>query len=148
MPGTRSYLAVALALALSALSGCATETEPPPRAEPADLPALSEVPAIVPPTVAAPEPPKPPEPIPDLESLRGLNAVEVTALLGAPQFQRIDQPARIWQYRTSGCILDLFLYPSAGGELSVDHLETRRLKSPGDDPQSCFAAMVKAARST
>ena len=87
------------------------------------------------------------EPVPELSSLMGLAVPEIIALLGNPQFQRMDAPAELWQYRQNGCVLDLFLYPSSTG-LSVDHLETRHLKTASGDAQECFAAMVRTARAT
>ncbi len=85
------------------------------------------------------------EPVPELGSLMGLAVPEITALLGNPQFQRMDAPAELWQYRQNGCVLDLFLYPSSAG-LALDHLETRHLKTASGDAQECFAAMVRNAR--
>ena len=87
------------------------------------------------------------EPVPELDSLMGLAVPEIIALLGNPQFQRMDAPAELWQYRQNGCVLDLFLYPSSTG-LAVDHLETRHLKTASGDAQECFAAMVRTARAT
>ncbi len=87
------------------------------------------------------------EPVPELGSLMGLAVPEIIALLGNPQFQRMDAPAELWQYRQNGCILDLFLYPSSAG-LAVNHLETRHLKTASGDAQECFGAMVRTARAT
>lgn len=87
--------------------------------------------------------------VPAIASLTGWTEGRVVGLLGAPHFRRIDAPAELWQYRLNGCVLDLFLYPSSAGAMSVDHLETRVLDSAAagsaNDPQSCFAAIVQAA---
>ncbi len=151
-----SIFAALLALpALGVLSGCATEETPPPETtaqtttasdttETASLPAPDEKAPAQPATAPA----VPEEPVPALETLQGLDSVAVTALLGQPQFQRVDNPAELWQYRKNGCVLDLFLYPATNGALAVDHLETRHFKDSENDAQSCFAAIVRAARKT
>ncbi|MBT3172698.1 MAG: hypothetical protein HN333_14850 [Rhodospirillaceae bacterium] len=133
--------------ALTVLGGCATKETPPPEtkvdaAETASLPTPVEA---AQPIIA---PAEPEEPVPAMESLQGLDSNAVTALLGAPHFQRVDNPAEIWQYRRNGCVLDLFLYPASNGALAVDHLETRHFEVSDSNPQSCFATMVRAARET
>ena len=60
--------------------------------------------------------------IPDTEEagqfarLKGLNPVQVKAILGTPGFLRRDNPAEIWQYRGQGCTLDVFFYDGTGGK--------------------------------
>jgi hypothetical protein len=41
-----------------------------------------------------------------------------------PQFRRRDGQVEIWQYRGSGCTLDLFLYAEAG-DMRVRYVEPR-----------------------
>lgn len=48
--------------------------------------------------------------------LKGLNPVQVKAILGVPGFTRRDNPAEIWQYRAQGCTLDVFFYDSVSGK--------------------------------
>jgi hypothetical protein len=149
---SRGFLLAVLAV-LPMLVGCVidepdavlvTETAnlAAPAPEPVDSKAAEELPT---PVVSAPPPPPSP-PVPALVSLQGQQSVEIMALLGQPHFQRVDAPAELWQYRRNGCVLDLFLYPSSGGGLAVDHLETRQLKPDAEDAQACFATLVRAAR--
>ena len=48
----------------------------------------------------------------------------VRALLGEPGRVRSEPPARIWQYRADGCVLDIFLYKK-NGMREVAYLEAR-----------------------
>ena len=133
-----SYLLVA-ALALSA---CATEnqgrhetTGPTPETA---APALEQAatPAATPPPMRIFPPPA---------MLDGLEAVRVLDLLGQPPFKRRDDPALIWQYRTSQCALDLFLYrDKAGGAYRVRHFETRNRGTTAVSQKDCFAALINA----
>ena len=89
---------------------------------------------------------KPPaEALPALDSFIGLTPPEIQTFLGSPQFQRIDTPAEIWQYRLNGCVLYLFLYPSSDG-LAVSHLETRSHLDSNNNRQKCFTDIVRANR--
>jgi len=77
--------------------------------------------------------------------LDGLDAAKVLDLLGQPPFKRQDDPALIWQYRTSHCALDLFLYrDGAGGTYRVRHFETRNRGKAVVSPQDCFADLITA----
>jgi hypothetical protein len=65
---------------------------------------------------AAPSPAPPDEkvaaipPSPQLARFRDLRATEVEALVGGPDFRRVEPPAELWQYRTADCVVDLFFY--------------------------------------
>ena len=154
----RSWPVPALLVA-ALLAGCTGEDAPPPATHDApqsaeDVPRPAEI-AAIPPleeergSIVAPAPKAAPEtPIPAIETLRGLEAGKVTLMLGEPQFQRIDSPAELWQYRLGGCVLDLFFYPSSSGEMAVDHLETRHFDNSTSDPQGCFTQLVRAVRHT
>ncbi len=67
---------------------------PPPRSEPPRGP-------IEPPVAKLDD---------DPEQVIGLDDAALEALLGRPAFRRDDSPALIWQYRSDGCLLDVFLY--------------------------------------
>jgi hypothetical protein len=82
--------------------------------------------ADAPPQMAArPDPAEPPPKV-DAQPERfiGLDDSALRAELGAPALVRREGPARVWQYRAAGCVLDLVLYPGDAG-LSVRHLEAR-----------------------
>ena len=55
----------------------------------------------------------------------GLKPHDVQELLGMPKLVRRDDPAEVWQYRSSACVLDVFLYPEETGAQQVRYLEAR-----------------------
>jgi hypothetical protein len=61
---------------------------------------------------------------PGPERLVGLAAMSIQKMLGRPDFKRRDPPAEIWQYRKSGCFLDVFLYLNED-IYRVSHVEAR-----------------------
>jgi hypothetical protein len=82
---------------------------------------------------------------PPLSSLSGQNRAQVMALLGAPRFKRQDNPAEIWQYRSPGCFLDIFLYREKGGDAyRVRHFETRGGGKKTVSETDCFAGLIKS----
>ncbi len=81
------------------------------------------------------------------DQLSGLDRGELTALLGAADFDRRDGPAEILQYRNGICTLDIFLYrESANGAFRVAHVEARNLDMqnvPGDE---CLQSLRETRR--
>src|SRR5256885_11267912 len=61
------------------------------------------------PAPAAPAPPT----APDLKVV-GLNQSETEALLGQPQSSIDRPPAKVWQYRTRECAVDVYFYLDVG----------------------------------
>jgi hypothetical protein len=55
-------------------------------------------------------------PLRAVDELIGLERTELQARLGDPALRRRDAPAEIWQYRSSLCVLDLFLYRDGQAE--------------------------------
>jgi hypothetical protein len=103
----------------------APESPPPAPKETAEpAPAAPETPA--PGALAARPPAKPEPPPPQVKpaDLIGLTDAELAKVLGMPAFKRVDDPAALWQYRGTRCILDLFLYAD-GSAYRVTHLELR-----------------------
>ncbi|HSV29486.1 MAG TPA: hypothetical protein VLL76_08000, partial [Candidatus Omnitrophota bacterium] len=75
--------------------------------------------------------------------LKGLNPLQVKAVLGKPVFTRRDAPAEIWQYRSRACTLDVFLYDEKNGQ-SVAHVAVR---SPQPmDEKDCFSDLTARSR--
>lgn len=58
-----------------------------------------------------------------LDQFTGLRPVDLVALLGQPNLRRSDPPAELWQYRRTGCVLELYLYRD-GDAYRVVHAET------------------------
>jgi hypothetical protein len=63
-------------------------------------------------------------PLTDVSELIGLERQQLQARLGDPALRRRDAPAEIWQYRSSLCVLDLFLYRD-GQAVRVTNAEVR-----------------------
>jgi len=78
---------------------------------------------------------------PDPAKLVGIDGFDVEEALGKPDFIRKDDGVEIWQYRTSQCILDLFLYQKKG-HLSVDHSELRGAVAEHPADRTCFKSIV------
>jgi hypothetical protein len=71
----------------------------------------------------------------------------VVALLGPADFNRVDGPAEILQYRNGRCILDVFLYTkAAGGETRVTHVEARDGNMETVSEESCLNSVVQSPR--
>jgi hypothetical protein len=70
----------------------------------------------------------------------GLADSALARLMGAPEFKRIDNPAALWQYRGTNCILDVFLYAD-GPVYRVTHLEFRQAGA-GNGPMDGRAAKI------
>ncbi len=104
-----------------------TPTEPETQTETAAKPVAAPPTKPSPPDQSARTTPKPkPAPPPTIKraDLIGLTDAELTKVLGRPAFKRVDDPAALWQYRGTRCILDLFLYAD-GPSYRVTHLELR-----------------------
>jgi len=82
-----------------------------------------------------------------LGTLKDLTGQELIGKFGKPDFLRHEESAEIWQYRSSACVLELFLYPSANGDLQVAHVTTHYRASVGGPANQCmpFGGDVTAA---
>jgi len=131
--------------------------EPPPPA-PKEAAQPAPAPATEPPAPAlaarpAPKPEPPPKPRIKPTDLIGLTQAELAKVLGPPAFKRIDDPAALWQYRGTRCILDLFLYAD-GPVYRVNHVEFRRRDGAQPDGTQlrdreaarCFEDFLTAAK--
>ena len=91
-------------------------------------PAAATTPAIRP-VVAVARPPA-------LAKLRDLSPTELVALIGEPDFRRVEPPAELWQYRSADCVLDLFLYGD-GKNYRVIHADARDRDMTRKDHARC-----------
>jgi len=80
-------------------------------------------------------------PIPP-DRLMGLDEGGVTALLGTPDLARSEADIRILQYRATGCVADIYLYPAEGGGRSVTYTEARTTNGGGTDQAGCLGAIA------
>lgn len=112
-------------------------------------PATPQRQAALPPARESLQREPPPEP-PKLEELRGLDAAQLTQLLGKPTLLRNEATAQMWQYRGETCVLHLFLYPGAGGDKRVQYVEARPRQTGAaavtSGPSECLATLVGARR--
>ena len=72
----------------------------------------------------------------------GLTADEVRNRLGAPDVQRRENTAELWQYADAGCVLLVFLYGSSAAGEQVAHVD--EVATPRG--QNCFEQL--SARTT
>ncbi len=107
-------------LVLLLLAACATSAPPAPAPRP----------------VAAPPPPPP-----GLARLFGRDAAAVLALLGPASLDRSEGPARQLQFVRPPCVLDIFLYPSAG-KLLVNGAAARKPDGSRMEPGACLSLIV------
>ena len=78
------------------------------------------------------------------DRLSTLSGAEVIELMGRPEFERFEPPARIWQYRTQFCVVDIFLYDD-GGIFAVEYVNLR-MRGPGRNKfndRACFASITQ-----
>ena len=81
------------------------------------------------------------EGLPGPERLLGMDPDGVAALLGPPTFTRRDDPARVWQYGTRSCLLDVFLYQEKDA-LRVAHVEVRSRSVVAVSEKECFLGLL------
>ena len=75
----------------------------------------------------------------DPQALIGLSPNEVTAMMGQPELRRQEPPAEVWQYRTSTCAFDVFLYDDR-----VTHFEARHRRQGTVSAPGCLGQIVAA----
>jgi len=61
---------------------------------------------------------------PKLARLHNKSIAEVQAIVGNPDFRRVEPPAELWQYRSRECVVDLFFY-GAEDDRRVVHIDSR-----------------------
>lgn len=62
---------------------------------------------------------------------------QIEALFGPPAFLRRDPPAEFRRYRSEGCMLELYFYPS-GRHHVLKHLEIREAGGREVDSERCL----------
>jgi hypothetical protein len=80
-------------------------------------------------------------------SLLGLDRPAVQHLLGEPGLVRRDDPAEVWQYRSRGCVLDVYFYPDRD-RLTVAHAEARAPTIAGEPQRPCIATLAELKHGT
>lgn len=83
--------------------------------------------------------------MPGLEGVIGANVNELTRQFGTPRLDVWEGDARKLQFSGTACVLDIYLYPSAGGrEPQATYVDARRASDGIDvDRAACVSALKK-----
>lgn len=79
---------------------------------------------------------------PDPRELIGLHQLSLWQKLGSPQLVRRDGGARVWQYQTPDCVLDLYLYED-GDDFQATHVSTRARAEGRLASKWCYWALLQ-----
>lgn len=107
---------------LAGLAGCAAPSVAPPP--------VSRTVAAAYPTIG-------------LERVVGQNAAGLVQLLGAPNADVREGPARKLQFVGPICVLDAYLYPKGNAEPRVTYVDAREPDGSSIDRASCLAALTR-----
>lgn len=78
------------------------------------------------------------------DQLLGQGEPWVVAKLGQPKFARADLDASIWQYKSTACVLNVFLYADlkdANAPARVLHFDARDVNGQNTDRAACLASL-------
>lgn len=81
-----------------------------------------------------------------LGSVMGRTATALTGLFGQPALDVREGTARKLQFANQVCVLDAYLYPRAGGEAVVTHIDARLPDGRDIDRASCVSALSLGRR--
>jgi hypothetical protein len=87
--------------------------------------------------------PEPPIIVPSQQSLMGTGPDSLTRIFGEPSFVRRDPPAQLWQYKTTACIMDLYLYENTSQLYALSHLEIRTTNFAYDNYEDCARQILR-----
>jgi hypothetical protein len=85
--------------------------------------------------------PQPQQPSNDRRLLYGASAQDLVGRFGHPALQVREGTSLKLQFRGRRCVLDAYLYPSAGGTLRVTHVDTRAPSGSDTDQAACIAEL-------
>lgn len=77
----------------------------------------------------------------DSEQLVGATDNLLLQAFGPPAQRRREPPAEVWQYRSTGCVVDFYLYRQQPVGLSVVHLEARNPAAGRLPVESCLPSL-------
>jgi len=90
----------------------------------------------------APQPVPAPVPVQQPRHLLiGFTAAQLISTFGAPALQVREGSSLKLQFRNSQCVLDAYLYPSAGGAPKVTYVDSRLPSGEDTDQAACVAAL-------
>lgn len=90
--------------------------------------------------------PAPAQPLIEQSGLSGLTVQDLVGRFGTPALQIREGSSLKLQFRGSRCVMDAYLYPSAGaGALKVTHVDTRSPSGASTDQAACIFALRRSA---
>ena len=101
----------------------------------------AQVPKQAEPTPVTPVVPQPRE----AGTLIGLTGAELVGRFGRPELQIREGNSLKIQFRSSRCVLDAFLYPGAGAQYRVTHVEARAPSGIEIAQPACISELEFAA---
>ena len=78
-------------------------------------------------------------------TLIGLTGAELVGRFGRPELQIREGNSLKIQFRSSRCVLDAFLYPGAGAQYRVTHVEARALSGVDITQPACISDLEFSA---
>ena len=98
----------------------------------------------VPEQTPTPQPitPRPVQPAPQRNDLVGMSASQLVQIFGPAALQIREGSSLKMQFRSRSCVLDAFLYPSAGGE-RVTYVEARLPNGAATNAQGCYDTLKR-----
>jgi hypothetical protein len=135
MRHTHRLLPVFAMLPVLLLAGCGDDTTP------VRSPSSRPVPTQL---NRAPPPPARLQPVPGVEGVIGADATELTRQFGEPRLDVWEGDARKLQFAGTACVLDVYLYPPAGGGRPVaSYVDARRGGDGRDVDRAACIAMLR-----
>jgi hypothetical protein len=83
----------------------------------------------------------------DPNQLLNTEQAAVTTLLGRPGYERREQDAKVWQYRSGRCVLDVFMYRESS-DWRVAYFEFRSPDAGPVSEDACFEMFVRENAAT
>jgi hypothetical protein len=140
----RRFAQVAAAIAL--LSACESVTSPPAATPPPPPPRPPTAPQAAAPTPPAQAQAAPAAAEPALR-LEGLKREEILARFGPPAAERDAAPAKVLDYKATGCEVAVYLYFDTGrGGFFALHYEVNGRPAPTRETDRCLRLLAAGAK--
>jgi len=78
-------------------------------------------------------------------ALIGQSEEQIVEAFGEPRQVRRETPAEVWQYSSTNCVVDFYLYQGTSGGLAVSFVEARDSAALETEPDSCVATLPHRA---
>jgi hypothetical protein len=76
------------------------------------------------------------------KSLLGVAPTALSLRLGPPAFKRSEPAAEVWQYSGRTCVLFIYFYKTAHGDLASTYVDARKTLGGPLDTAACLAEVV------